>query len=169
MRGDEEKGRALGLCPGICGKTELCRSPAFTMKAALAEKNKAQGDVLDAITGTPPFGAVNEGAMSPTSKPNVMRDLLTKALRDLDWSQQSEPRLHPGRWRCYFPLATIGSYSDLAVDEVSSVCEEVDRAACAARTASSACGDAGVVETAPIAWASSVLLLSFAVAEVAGP
>ena len=57
-------------------------------------------------------------------------------------------------------------------DGASSVCDDVDRAVFAARAASSASsawGEAGVVETTAIAWASPVMLLSFAAVEVAGP
>lgn len=57
-------------------------------------------------------------------------------------------------------------------DGASSVCDEVDRAVFAARAASSASsawGEAGVVETTAIAWASPVMLLSFAAVEVARP
>jgi hypothetical protein len=64
-------------------------------------------------------------------------------------------------------------YLDRAVeDDVSSVCDEVDRdviEAKAASSASSAWGEAGVVETTPMAWASPVVLLSFAAVEVAMP
>jgi len=64
-------------------------------------------------------------------------------------------------------------YLDRAVeDDDSSVSDEVDRAVFAARAASSASsawGEAGVVDTTPMAWPSPVVLLSFAAVEVAMP